>query len=502
MRARLNTAFSRLSRRCFKHTEQSVLLCYKTADMKLQVLANTLLHVQQHMGLMEGYPRKTSTQHQPQTDAPAGTSSGAAHSPPAPHHAAAMKRHYSDRTRILLLFLVTNSVSILLSVSFSHLAGYGSGGGDSAMDFAFRVLSTSQNLAVDLHRRVEATDAVIKRLVSNSGKLRRDEAPPKLTPEEELTLALGPHTLPFGYTPNLDSDKLYPAVGARCHHHRDELRKYMTYKVAGDCPSDAVFAERLMLRGCDPLPRRRCRARGPAGFPDPTPFPESLWVVPPDKSVVWDAYSCKNYSCLVDRARRPGSHDCKGCFDIAGGKEQRRWVGKGGDLDYDIDAVLASKPRGTVRIGLDIGGGTGTFAARMAERGVTVVTTTLDLGAPFGAFVASRGLIPLQLSAVAGRLPFFDGTLDIVHSMHLLNRWVPGEVFDAELYDIYRVLRPGGIFWLDHFFCTGKELTEVYVPIIEKVGFRKLRWNTGKKLDKGPAADEWYLSALLERPMA
>jgi len=460
------------------------------------------------MGIMEGYPRKPNTQHhQSLMDVPAGATSSTTHATPGPHHhATTKKRHHSGRTKTILLFVVTNSISILLSVSFSHVTGLGSGGdggGDSALDFAFSVLSSSQSLAVDLHNRIEATDSIIKRLISNSGKMKRDAPPPKLTPEEELTVALGPHTLPFGYTRNLDSDKLYPAVGAACHRHRDELKKYMRYNVSGDCPSDAAFAERLMLKGCEPLPRRRCRARGPAGFPDPTPFPESLWVIPPDKSVSWAPYACKNYSCLVDRARRPaGSNDldCKACFDLAG-KEQRWWVGQGGDLDYDIDTVLASKPRGTIRIGLDIGGGTGTFAARMAERGVTVVTTTLDLGAPFGAFVASRGLVPLHLGAVAGRLPFFDGTLDIVHSMHVLGNWVPGAVLEAELYDIYRVLRPGGIFWLDHFFCTGKELTEVYVPIIEGVGFRKLRWNTGRKLDKGPNADEWYISALLERPM-
>lgn len=49
--------------------------------------------------------------------------------------------------------------------------------------------------------------------------------------------------------------------------------------------------------------------------------------------------------------------------------------------------------------------------------------------------------------------------------------------------------------------CTRKEMTDLYV--LEKVGFRKLRWkwNTGKKLDKGPNGDEWYISALLERPL-
>ncbi|TVU36239.1 hypothetical protein EJB05_18164, partial [Eragrostis curvula] len=435
-------------------------------------------------------------------------------------HGTGKKRRCSDGTKILLLFIITNSVTTLLAISFPNLAGDNEESGDSTLDFAFNVLSTSQTLAVDLHRRVEATDAVIKRLIANSSRLKRDAADPpnKLTPDEELTLALGPHTLPFGYTRNLDSHKMYPAVGAACHRHRDELRKYMAYNVSGDCPSDAAFAERLMLKGCEPLPRRRCRAQGPAGFPDPTPFPESLWVVPPDKSVAWGSFSCKNYSCLlVDRPAGSHDHDCKiSCFDLAGEEERRRWVvvggkrkgGAGDDLDYDVDSVLASKPRGTVRVGLDVGGGTGTFAARMAERGVTVVTTTLDLGAPFGEVVAARGLVPLHLGAVAGRLPFFDGTLDIVHTFgaHLrLGRWVPGEeVLDAELYDIYRVLRPGGLFWLDRFICSGKEMADVYGSIIEKVGFRKLRWNTGKKVDKGPKADadEWYISALLERPMA
>ena len=52
----------------------------------------------------------------------------------------------------------------------------------------------------------------------------------------------------------------------------------MRYNKTGDRLLDAAFAERLMLKGCEPLPRRRCPVRGPAGFPDPTPFPcQSGW---------------------------------------------------------------------------------------------------------------------------------------------------------------------------------------------------------------------------------
>ncbi|KAL5214956.1 hypothetical protein ABZP36_004108 [Zizania latifolia] len=129
-------------------------------------------------------------------------------------------------------------------------------------------------------------------------------------------------------------------------------------------------------------------------------------------------FSGENYTCLVNRGRaRGGAYERKDCFDLAG-KEQPRWLRltDNGGPEFSIDGVLASRPLGTVLDGLDIGSGTGTFAARMRERNVTVVTTTLDLDAPFSRFLASRGLVPLHLMQ---RLPFADGVLDIVHSMQL-----------------------------------------------------------------------------------
>uniref|UniRef100_A0A8I7BH86 Methyltransferase type 11 domain-containing protein n=1 Tax=Hordeum vulgare subsp. vulgare TaxID=112509 RepID=A0A8I7BH86_HORVV len=170
-----------------------------------------------------------------------------------------------------------------------------------------------------------------------------------------------------------------------------------------------------------------------------------------------------------------------------------------GALSYSIDAVLATNPNGTVRIGLDIGGGSGTFAARMQERGVTVVTTSMNFDGPFNSFIASRGLVPMHLS-IAHRLPFFDGTLDIVHSMHVLSHWIPDVMLEFMLFDIYRVLRPGGLFWLDHFFCLGTQMNTTYVPMVNQIGFNKVRWNVRRKLDRGIKLNEWYLSALLEKP--
>ncbi|CAN1259611.1 Probable methyltransferase At1g29790 [Linum perenne] len=232
----------------------------------------------------------------------------------------------------------------------------------------------------------------------------------------------------------------------------------MTYDVGGTCPSDDVFAQRLMLKGCEPLPRRRCHPR-----------------------------------------KAPGFYDCKDCFDLRG-RERSRWMVDRGGLDFGINEVLAAKPPGTIRIGMDIGGGSGTFAARMSERNITIITSTMNLDGPFNSFIASRGLIPIHYT-VTQRLPFFENTLDIVHSMHILSNWIPDTMLEFTLYDIHRVLRPGGLFWLDHFFCLGNQLNATYIPMLDRVGFKKLRWHAGMKLDRGADKNEWYFSALLEKPV-
>ncbi|OEL14784.1 hypothetical protein BAE44_0024193 [Dichanthelium oligosanthes] len=315
----------------------------------------------------------------------------------------------------------------------------------------------------------------------------------------------GPHALPYGRNPNWDSAELRPPVGHPCLAFPDLLAAFMLYSVNGSCPDDELPAQRLLLRGCEPLPRRRCRPAAPPAPAPPLPIPGALWSTPPDRSVHWSAYTCKSFRCLVDRARSPRFDDCKDCFDLTG-RESRRWLNataskdEKSPLDFSIDGVLASaSPPGSIRIGLDIGGGSGTFAVRMRERGVTVVATTVNLNGPFSAVVAARGVVPLYVS-VAARLPFFDNTLDIVHSMHVLSGWIPPAALQFALFDVYRVLRPGGFFWLDHFFCGEAEMA-AYVEVVESVGFGKLRWVTGRKLDRGPEMKEMYLSALLEKPL-
>lgn len=74
-------------------------------------------------------------------------------------------------------------------------------------------------------------------------------------------------------------------------------------------------------------------------------------------------------------------------------------------------------------------------------------------------------------------------------------------MLEFTVFDTYRVLRPGGLFWLDHFFCVGDQLNNTYVPMFGRIGFNKLRWNADRKLDRGIQMGEWYLSTLLEKPM-
>ncbi|KAK7844598.1 hypothetical protein CFP56_010724 [Quercus suber] len=37
--------------------------------------------------------------------------------------------------------------------------------------------------------------------------------------------------------------------------------------------------------------------------------------------------------------------------------------------------------------------------------------------------------------------------------------------------------------------------------MLDRIGFKKLRWNASKKLDCGIHKNEWYISALLEKAM-
>jgi|UniRef100_A0A2N9EJJ4 SAM-dependent methyltransferase len=244
-------------------------------------------------------------------------------------------------------------------------------------------------------------------------------------------------------------------IASSCHNHADLLHKYMTYTPYSHCPPDsASIAESLILRGCHPLPRRRCFSKSTTSDPKPLLISDTI----------------------------------------------AKFMTYTNELDLPIPQLLqiAASSNSVLRLGLDIGGGAGTFAATMKLHNVTVITTTMNLNAPNNEAVASRGLVPLHVP-LQQRLPVFDGVVDLVRCGHGVNRWIPLTALEFLLYDVDRVLRSGGYLWLDHFFGKGVDLENVYGPLIGKLGYKKVKWATGTKSEKN---GELYLTALLQKPLS
>ncbi|CAL8995589.1 unnamed protein product [Prunus brigantina] len=312
----------------------------------------------------------------------------------------------------------------------------------------------------------------------------------------ELKLFLQHHQLPLGKDSRTGITEMVASVGHSCEKSADLLSQYMNYKVSGPCPDDWSLAQKLILRGCEPLPRRRCFAKTlpKVGL---NPFPISLWKPVSDKIVTWSGLGCKSFECLNSKKL---SRDCVGCFDLVNGFENQRFVKARGKNDFLIDDVLALGSGG-IRIGFDIGGGSGTFAARMAERNMTVITNTLNIDAPFSEFIAARGLFPLFLS-LDHRFPFYDNVFDLVHAASGLDVGGKPEKFEFVMFDIDRILRPGGLFWLDNFYCSNEEKKRDLTRLIERFGYKNLKWVVGDKVDAaGSGKSEVYLSAVLQKPV-
>ncbi|KAL5706544.1 hypothetical protein ACHQM5_024698 [Ranunculus cassubicifolius] len=310
----------------------------------------------------------------------------------------------------------------------------------------------------------------------------------------ELKLFLQRHPLPLGKDSKSGITEMVASVGHSCQKSIDLLSQYMNYKVAGPCPDDWSLAQRLILRGCEPLPRRRCFAKSipKVGL---LPFPFSLWKPISHKIVTWSGLGCKNFDCL--NSKKIGT-DCVGCFDLVNGTEKQRFVKANSKNDFLVDDVL-SLGSGGIRIGLDVGGGSGTFAARMAEKDVTVVTSTLNVDAPFNEFIAARGLFPMFFS-LDQRFPFYDNVFDLVHTNNRLGGEGRPEKMEFFMFDIDRVLRAGGLFWLDNFHCVDEEKKVTLTRLIEKFGYKKLKWVVGEKIGAS-GKSQVYLSAVLQKPL-
>ncbi|CAK7340674.1 unnamed protein product [Dovyalis caffra] len=308
---------------------------------------------------------------------------------------------------------------------------------------------------------------------------------------EEIRKYITPKENRVGNTNIYGTERIYNTIGHACVLMKKELEEYMDYDIGSYCKDDWNLAQKLMVNGCDPLPRRRCLTRASKVYQKPYPINESLWRVPDDRNVRWSNYQCRNVQCLSSKNPKRGYSKCTGCFEMD--KEKLKWVTNISlPVDFLIKDVLAIKPR-EIRIGLDFGIGTGTFAARMREQNVTIVSTALNLGAPFNEMIALRGLIPLYVT-LNQRLPFFDNTMDLIHTTGFMDGWIDLMLMDFILFDWDRILRPGGLLWIDRFFCNRKDLDD-YMYMFLQFRYKKHKWAVSPK-----SKDEVYLSALLEKP--
>ncbi|XP_042403499.1 probable methyltransferase At1g29790 isoform X1 [Zingiber officinale] len=279
-----------------------------------------------------------------------------------------------------------------------------------------------------------------------------------------------------------------------CSDHPDLLHRYMNYTPYTACPHDDArgLAEALILRGCHPLPRRRCFS--PTAPNPPTSLPSDAFAPLPDAAVLWpSSSSCRSFSCL------PASLG----FDPK--VESIRFLSAHSVLDISLTQLLSlarSSGSAPIRLGLDVGGGTGTLAAQLRRlANATLLTITLDLGAPYSEAAALRAVVPMH-APLQQRFPVQDGVLDLVRTGHAVNRWIPVPALEFLLYDADRVLRAGGMLWVDHFFCRGDDLDAVYAPIITRLGYRRIKWAVADKTDtRGLKNGEVYLTALLQKPL-
>ncbi|CAL0308031.1 unnamed protein product [Lupinus luteus] len=308
---------------------------------------------------------------------------------------------------------------------------------------------------------------------------------------EEIRKYITPKENRVGKINLYGTDKVYNTIGHACVLYKKELEEYMDYDIGSYCDDDWNLAQKLMLNGCDPLPRRRCLTRASMVYQRPYPINESLWKLPDHRNVRWGNYQCRNFECLSSKNPKRGYSKCTSCFEME--KEKLKWVSNSSlSTNFLILDVLGIKP-GEIRVGLDYSIGTGTFGARMREHDVTIVSTAINLGAPFNEIIALRGLVPLYVS-LNQRLPFFDNTMDLIHSNGFMDGWIDMLLLDFILYDWDRILRPGGLLWIDNFFCKRKDM-EDYMYMFLQLRYKKHKWAISPK-----SKDELYLSAVLEKP--
>ena len=114
-----------------------------------------------------------------------------------------------------------------------------------------------------------------------------------------------------------------------------------------------------------------------------------------------------------------------------------------------------------------------------------------------------------MLLSLAHRFPFYDGVFDLVHvgatalaegGSPTLGQAGTEEALEFFMFDVDRVLRAGGLLWIDSHMCHADERRKALARLIGRYGYKKLQWATGEKADTGSTKAAMYLSAVLQKP--
>ncbi|KAF9611007.1 hypothetical protein IFM89_026313 [Coptis chinensis] len=98
------------------------------------------------------------------------------------------------------------------------------------------------------------------------------------------------------------------------------------------------------------------------------------------------------------------------------------------------------------------------------------------------------------------RFPFYDNVFDLVHAVDSLGEGGRQEKMEFLMFDIDWVLRVGGLFWLDNFHCVDEEKKMTLTRVIERFGYKKLKWVVGENIVSS-GKSQVYLSAILQKPV-
>ncbi|AQL02239.1 S-adenosyl-L-methionine-dependent methyltransferase superfamily protein, partial [Zea mays] len=314
-------------------------------------------------------------------------------------------------------------------------------------------LSSSATAAISAQVAAMAREVDATRLVPHRASVG-DGTGTTLPPE--LILFLSPHALPLGRDARTGLTPMPATVTHACFRSWADLQvrrcfgspstlalldAFATYAPHAACPRDATLAHRLVSKACEPLPRCRCLSWGP-------------------------------------RVMLPASNM---------GVDGRRWVRPRHGHEFLVDDVLCLAA-GKIQTGLDVSGGAANFAAQMREREdmpwptrtthclrLCIFTTVLDnVRKPMNEFMAARGLFPLLLSP-AHRFPFYDGVFDLVHvgatalaegGSPTLGQAGTEEALEFFMFDVDRVLRAGGLLWIDSHMCHADERRQALARLI------------------------------------